>query len=63
MTNKSAIALSSNLVFHSRIKHLDTDYHFVREKVQQGDLQVQYLSTEDQTANILTKGLHESIIP
>lgn len=32
--NMSAIALSSNLIFHSRIKHLDTDYHFVREIVQ-----------------------------
>ncbi|KAM1541869.1 hypothetical protein ACFX15_011235 [Malus domestica] len=59
--NKSAIAISANPVFHSRIKHLDTDYHFVREKVQQGDLQVHYLSTEDQTADILTKGLHSPL--
>ncbi|KAM1202240.1 hypothetical protein ACFX2J_018216 [Malus domestica] len=56
--NKSAIAISANPVFHSRIKHLVTNYHFVKEKVQQGDLQVQYVSTEDQTADILTKGLH-----
>ena len=56
--NKSAIALSANPIFHSRIKHLDTYYHFIRERVQKGDLQVQYLPTEDQTADILTKGLH-----
>lgn len=56
--NLSAIALSANPVFHSRIKHLDTDYHFVREKVQQGDLEVSYILTEDQSADILTKGLH-----
>ncbi|CAN6696160.1 unnamed protein product [Malus baccata var. baccata] len=59
--NKSAIAISANPVFHSRIKHLDTDYHFVREKVQQGDLQVHYLSTEDQTADILTNRLHSPL--
>ncbi|XP_020414805.1 uncharacterized protein LOC109947875 [Prunus persica] len=36
--NLSALALSSNPVFHSRIKHLDTDFHFVRERVQRNDL-------------------------
>ncbi|XP_028948155.1 uncharacterized mitochondrial protein AtMg00810-like [Malus domestica] len=56
--NMSAIALSSNPVFHSRIKHLDTDYHFVRERVQRRDLEVLYIPTEEQTADILTKGLH-----
>ncbi|XP_070660445.1 uncharacterized mitochondrial protein AtMg00810-like [Malus domestica] len=56
--NMSAIALSANPVFHSRIKHLDTDYHFVRERVQQGDLEVLYIPTEEQTADVLTKGLH-----
>ncbi|GAB2300137.1 hypothetical protein Dimus_038604 [Dionaea muscipula] len=55
--NLSAIALSSNDVFHSRIKHLDTDFHFVREKVQQKDLQLQFISTSDQVADLLTKGL------
>lgn len=56
--NKYAITLSANPVFQSRIKHLDTYYHFVRERVQKGNLQVQYLPTEDQIADILTKGLH-----
>ncbi|XP_068316361.1 uncharacterized mitochondrial protein AtMg00810-like [Pyrus communis] len=56
--NLSALALCSNLVFHRRIKHLDTDFHFVHEKVQQKDLKVQYVSTKHQTADILTKGLH-----
>ncbi|XP_050102735.1 uncharacterized mitochondrial protein AtMg00810-like [Malus sylvestris] len=56
--NMSAIALTANPVFHSRIKHLDTDFHFVRERVQQGDLKVVYIPTEDQIADVLTKGLH-----
>ncbi|KAM1797964.1 hypothetical protein ACFX12_032087 [Malus domestica] len=56
--NLSALALRSNLIFHSKIKHLDTDYHFVREKVQRGDLLVQYIPTEEQVADVFTKGLH-----
>ncbi|KAM1002881.1 hypothetical protein FF1_003218 [Malus domestica] len=59
--NISALAVSTNPVFHSRIKHLDTDFHFIREKVQKGDLLVHYVSTIDQVANILTKGLHSPV--
>ncbi|XP_050111865.1 uncharacterized mitochondrial protein AtMg00810-like [Malus sylvestris] len=56
--NLSALALCANPVFHTRIKHLDTDFHFVCEKVQKKDLLVQYVPTEDQTADVFTKGLH-----
>lgn len=59
--NLSALALSSNPVFYSKIKHLDTDYHFVREKVQKGNLVVQYIPTDDQIANVFTKGLHNLV--
>ncbi|BBG93855.1 transposable element gene [Prunus dulcis] len=59
--NISALALSSNPVYHSRIKHLDIDYHFVREKVQKKDLLVQYVPTEEQVADVFTKGLHSPI--
>ncbi|CAL2257492.1 unnamed protein product [Prunus armeniaca] len=59
--NLSALALSSNPVFHSRIKHLDTDFHFVRERVQHGDIHVQYVPTQEQVANMLTKGLHSPV--
>ncbi|CAN6566794.1 unnamed protein product [Malus baccata var. baccata] len=50
--NMSAIALSANPVFHLRIKHLDTDYHLIRERVQQGDLEVTYVLTDEHTAEI-----------
>lgn len=53
--------LSSNPVFHSKIKHLDTDYHFVREKVQKGDISVHYIPTEDQVVDVFTKGLHSPV--
>lgn len=56
--NMSVITLSANPVFHSKIKHLDNDYHFVRECVQQGDLEVLYIPTEDQITDIVIKGLH-----
>lgn len=55
--NLSALALASNPVFHSKTKHLDNDFHFVRERVQRHDLCLQYVPTTDQTADILTKGL------
>ncbi|KAI5330224.1 hypothetical protein L3X38_029622 [Prunus dulcis] len=59
--NMSALALSSNHVFHSRIKHLDVDFRFVRERIQRKDFLVQYIPTDDQVADILTKGLHSPI--
>ncbi|KAI5340797.1 hypothetical protein L3X38_020071 [Prunus dulcis] len=59
--NLSALALSSNPVYHSRIKHLDIEFHFVREKVQRKDLIVQYISTEEQIEDVFTKGLHNPI--
>lgn len=57
--NLSAISLAFNPVFHARTKHIEVDYHFVREKVLRKDLVVQYVSTIDQTADVLTKGLHQ----
>ncbi|XP_024195566.1 uncharacterized mitochondrial protein AtMg00810-like [Rosa chinensis] len=48
--NLSALALASNPVFHSKIKHLDNDFHFVRERVQRYDLYLEYVSTTEHTA-------------
>ena len=45
--NISALSLASNPVFHSRMKHLQIDYHFVRERVINGDLLVQHVSSTD----------------
>ncbi|GJU95339.1 putative RNA-directed DNA polymerase, partial [Tanacetum coccineum] len=55
--NLGATYLSANLIFHARTKHVEIDYHFVREKVAQGDLRVQHISTHDQIADIFTKPL------
>lgn len=55
--NLSATSYSANPVFHSRMKHLALDFHFVREKVQHGSLRVQHIAGGDQLADALTKPL------
>lgn len=55
--NVGATYLSVNLVFHSRMKHLAMDYHFVRQRVQSGELKVSYVPTKDQLADGFTKPL------
>lgn len=55
--NKSAIALSKNPVHHDRSKHIDTKYHFVRDCVDRGEVDIDHVSTGEQLADILTKAL------
>jgi hypothetical protein len=55
--NISALALASNPVHHSRSKHIDLDYHYVREMVLNNFLKVSYISTIQQPADIFTKFL------
>lgn len=59
--NISVIALSSNPMFHSRVKHIEIDYHFIRERVIKGDLVVHHVSSKAQFVDILTKGLSMSL--
>ena len=55
--NKSAIALSKNPVHHDRSKHIDTKYHFVRDCVDRGEVNIDHVGTVEQLADILTKAL------
>ena len=55
--NLGATFLTANLIFHARTKHIEIDFHFVREKVLVGALKVQFISTQYQLADIFTKAL------
>jgi histone deacetylase 1/2 len=55
--NMGATYLSANPIFHARTKHIEIDFHFVREKVAAGTLKVQFISSRDQLADIFTKAL------
>ena len=58
--NVSALTIASNLVFHARTKHVEVDYHFVLERVFCRDLQIYYVATGDQLADIVPKSLPSS---
>ncbi|XP_073268322.1 uncharacterized protein [Populus alba] len=55
--NLGATFLSANPVFHARTKHVEVDYHFVRDRVAKKEIQVQFISSQDQLADVLTKPL------
>nr|GEX13917.1 hypothetical protein [Tanacetum cinerariifolium] len=60
--NKSAIALCCNNVQHSRSKHIDIRYHFIKEQVENGVIELYFVNTEYQLANLFTKALGRDII-
>lgn len=55
--NSGAIKLAKNPVFHARSKHIEISHHFVRERVLNGEISLEYIPTNDQPADILTKPL------
>ncbi|KMQ91779.1 integrase core domain protein [Lasius niger] len=55
--NQSAIRLARNPEFHKLTKHIDIKYHYIREKVESGELVISYIPSERQLADILTKAL------
>jgi hypothetical protein len=57
--NESAIRMTDNPVKHSCTKHIDIRYHFLRDHQQRGDIEIAYVSTKEQLADIFTKPLDE----
>ena len=55
--NLGATYLSANPVFHARAKHIEIDFHFVRERVTKKQLQIRFIGSKDQLADGFTKAL------
>ncbi|CAL8993722.1 unnamed protein product, partial [Prunus brigantina] len=59
--NTSAIAMSKNPVFHQRSKHIHRKFHFIRDAIQGGEIDLVYCKGEEQIADIFTKALSKDI--
>ena len=55
--NQSCIKIMENPFFHENSKHIGIKYHFIRDYVQKGALKLEYISTNEQVADIFTKAL------
>ena len=55
--NQSTIQMGKNQQYHGRTKHVSIKYHFVREKVASGAVEIRYCRSEDMIADIFTKPL------
>ncbi|PNX58558.1 copia-type polyprotein, partial [Trifolium pratense] len=55
--NTSSIKLSKNPVMHGRCKHIDVRYHFLRDLIKDGTVEMSFCSSQDQIADIMTKAL------
>ena len=57
--NTSAILITQNPVMHSRTKHIDVRYHFIRDHIEKGNVELHFIPTENQLADIFTKPLDD----
>jgi hypothetical protein len=55
--NQSCIKMTENHVFHDKSKHIEIRYHYICDMVQRGAIKLQYVSTDEQVADVLTKPL------
>ncbi|KAL8104492.1 hypothetical protein AgCh_028637 [Apium graveolens] len=60
--NKSAIAIAHDPVQHDRAKHIEIDRHFIKENINNNVISIQFVRSEDQRADVLTKGLSGKMI-
>ena len=60
--NQSTMKIAQNPVFHKRSKHIAIRYHFIREKVELGEINLQFVRTEDMAADQLTKNVGVQIL-
>jgi hypothetical protein len=55
--NQICIKMTKKFVLHDRSKHIEIRYHYIRDMVQRGGLKLQYISTDEQVVDVLTKPL------
>ena len=55
--NLGATYLSTNPIFHARTKHVEVDYHFLRDQVAKKEIQIHFIPSQDQLADVFTKPL------
>jgi len=60
--NKAAIAMANNQMTTKRSKHIDVKYHFIREQVRRGQIQLKYIKTQKMIADMFTKALPQPAI-
>jgi hypothetical protein len=58
--NTSAISVAKNLVFHKRMRHIERRHHFLRDHIKKVDIEMRYIDTKRQLADIFTKPLDAS---
>jgi len=55
--NSSAINLTKNPIQHSKTKHIEIMHHFIKDHVQKGEIEIKFVKTENQLADLFTKPL------
>lgn len=57
--SKAEMHIAANPVYYERIRHIEIDCHFIREKILQGLITTKYIHIKEQPVDILTKGLNK----
>ena len=60
--NQSAIAMTKSPQFHGRSKHISIKYHFIRDLLMDGMVEVKYCPSQEMIADMLTKGLSKNVL-